>query len=180
VTHLGAIIAGGGARRFGSDKGGAHIGGVALIDAVADALRGQVDALVVVGREWSGIPSIPDRPRPDEGPLGGICAALHHAKAGGYDAVLCVGCDTIPVPLDLLRTLIPGPAVIEGQWLMGLWPVALAETLDAWLSDQPDRSMRAWMRHVDARSVEVAMSFFNINTPDDLARASAHFTRQSK
>lgn len=77
---LGAILAGGAATRFGSDKGsGALIGGRALIDHVADALRPQVATLVVCGRHWPGLEGLADRPASGLGPLGGLCAALAHA-----------------------------------------------------------------------------------------------------
>ncbi len=173
MTLLGAVIAGGEARRFGSDKGRALLRGVALLDHVAAALRAQTDALVIVGREWPDIASVPDRPRAGEGPLGGICAALHHARSLGMDAVLCAGCDTLPVPPDLATRLSPGAAVAEGHWLMGLWPAALADDLDRWLADQPDRSIRGWMRHVGARAVPLPGEFININTPEALAEAEA-------
>lgn len=171
MTLLGAIIAGGEARRFGADKGAALLGGVALVDHVASALAAQCDDVVIVGRAWANLVSIPDRPRAGEGPLGGISAALHHALGNGHDAVLCAGCDTLPVPQDLVAHLSPGPAVVEGHWLMGLWPVALAEELDDWLGSQPDRSIRGWMRACGAQTVSLDQRFHNINTPEALAEA---------
>lgn len=171
MTILGAIIAGGAARRFGADKGAVLLHGTALIDHVVQSLRSQTDALIVVGRDWQGLKSIADRPRGDEGPLGGLCAALHYASEQGHDAVLCAGCDTLPVPAELRSILSPGPAVVDGHWLMSLWPSALAEDLDRWLAGQPDRSIRGWMRHVGAKAVSVETRFYNINMPKDLAEA---------
>jgi len=171
VTVLGALIAGGAARRFGGDKGAALLGGVALADHVAAALTAQTDDLVIVGREWPGLRMLADRPHAGEGPLGGLNAALHHARDAGHDAVLCAGCDTLPVPRDLMKRLSPGPAVADGHWLMGLWPAALADALDQWLRDQDDRSIRGWMRHAGARRVPLGDDFININTPDALAEA---------
>lgn len=172
---LGAIIAGGAARRFGADKGAALLGGVALIDHVARALAAQCDDVVIVGREWRGLPGIADRPKGGEGPLGGLNAALHHAATQGYDAVLCAGCDTLPVPHDLAARLGSGPAVVEGHWLMGLWPAALAEDLDRWLGCQPDRSIRGWMRHSGAHMVPVEAHLHNINTRQALEEAESEF-----
>lgn len=106
---LGAIIAGGQSRRFGSDKALAEIAGKPLLQRVADALGSQTDALIVCGREWPGLVSVPDRPGPDQGPLGGICAALHYAADHGFDAVLTAGCDTLPVPGDLTALLRSSP-----------------------------------------------------------------------
>ncbi|GLT02761.1 molybdenum cofactor guanylyltransferase [Sphingobium jiangsuense] len=173
MTLLGAIIAGGAARRFGADKGAALLGGVALIDHVAAALRGSCAELVIVGREWPGLPTLTDRPHAGEGPLGGLNAALHHARARGHEAVLCAGCDSLPLPDDLAERLSPGPAVIDGHWLMGLWPTALAGDLDRWLTDQPDRSIRAWMRQTHARAAPLGTPIFNINTPEALVEAEA-------
>lgn len=180
MSILGAIIAGGQGRRFAGpegpgDKGAALLRGMALIDHVASALRPQTDALLIVGREWPGLPSVPDRPHADEGPLGGLCAALHHAAEAGHDLVLCAGCDTLPVPLHLAEMLAPGPAVMDGHWLMGLWPSALADDLDRWLADQPDRSIRGWMAHTHARAVPHGMVLLNINTPETLAEAEDLF-----
>lgn len=180
MTILGAIIAGGRGRRFGGpdgrgDKGAALLRGRALIDHVAAALGQQTDDLVIVGRDWPSLPSIPDRPHADEGPLGGLCAALHYARGGGHDLVLCAGCDTLPVPSHLADMLAPGPAVMDGHWLMGLWPSALAEDLDRWLADQPDRSIRGWMAHTHARAVPHGMLLLNINTQETLAEAEALF-----
>lgn len=173
MTLLGAIIAGGEARRFGTDKASARLKGVALIDHVARALGSQTDALVVVGREWGELPTVPDRPHGGEGPLGGLNAALHFAREQGHEAVLCAGCDTLPVPPDMAARLSPGPAVVEGHWLMGYWPATLAVELDRWLASQDDRSIRGWMRACGARMVAVDAAFYNINTPEALAQAEA-------
>ncbi|MBA3896663.1 MAG: NTP transferase domain-containing protein, partial [Sphingomonadaceae bacterium] len=61
---LGAVLAGGASRRFGSDKALAMRDGRPLIAHVVDALATQVDAVVVCGRDWGGLPSIADRPAP--------------------------------------------------------------------------------------------------------------------
>lgn len=182
MSILGAIIAGGQGRRFSgpdgrADKGAALLHGRALIDHVAAALLRQADDLVIAGRDWSGLPSIPDRPRAGEGPLGGLCAALHHARERGHDLVLCAGCDTLPVPARLGDMLAPGPAVMDGHWLMGLWPSALADDLDRWLADQPDRSIRGWMTQSHARAVPHGMLLLNINTQETLAEAEATLGR---
>ena len=171
MTMLGAIVAGGAARRFGGDKGAALLCGTALVDHVAAALALQTDDLVIVGRSWPGLRRLEDRPNAGEGPLGGLNAALRHARDTGHEAVLCAGCDTLPVPPDLAERLGPGPAVVDGHWLMGLWPADLADDLDRWLHDQDDRSIRGWMRQAGARRVGLDLDFVNINTPGALADA---------
>jgi molybdopterin-guanine dinucleotide biosynthesis protein A len=166
---LGAIIAGGRSRRFGSDKALASFQERPLLDHVADALRAQTDALVVVGRDWTGLTAIPDRPAADQGPLGGLCAALHHARAQGFETVLTAGCDILPVPENLPALLGEANAIARGQPLIGLWDVALADALHHHLATQDDRSMRGWVTISGARTVALDAAFHNLNTPEDLA-----------
>jgi molybdenum cofactor guanylyltransferase len=165
MKRLGAIIAGGKATRFGGDKGAALLNGRALIDHVADGLRRQVDALVIIGREWPGIESVADRPAPDLGPLGGLNAALHVAQQNGYDAVLTAGCDVLPVPLDLVDA--EAPAVIANHYLFGLWPAALAPRLDHHLARETDLSMRHWIATIGAEEIASGTHFHNLNTQAD-------------
>lgn len=164
---LGAVLAGGASRRFGSDKAMAEWRGKSLIAHAIDRLRPQVDALVVVGRDHT-LGAIPDRPAPGLGPLGGLCAALHHARANGFDAVLTSGCDLPDLPLDLAERLAgDGPAAASGQPLLGLWPATLADQLDRHLAATGDRSLRCWIAATGTRIVDLG-TVLNINTPADL------------
>lgn len=166
---LGAIIAGGASRRFGGDKAVALLGGKALIDHVIDAFLPQVDALVIVGREWGGHTSIDDHPF-SCGPLSGLCAALYWARSQGHDHVLTAGCDVLPLAPDLLRSLAgDGPAVIVGQRLLGLWPSSLAERLEPHILSQSDYSLRHWVDVSGAREVASSVMLYNVNTAEDLA-----------
>ena len=97
-TLLGAIIAGGASSRFGSDKALALLGGQPLIAHAQAALEPLVGAIVVCGRAWGGLPMLADVPVAGLGPLGGIAAALGHARAQGFDHVLTIGCDMPGVP----------------------------------------------------------------------------------
>lgn len=170
---LGAIIAGGAARRFGADKAAALLGGRALIDHVIDALSPQVDALIIAGREWDGYLSVDDYPFRC-GPLSGLCAALRWANSQGHDHVLASGCDVLPLPSDLLSCLMgDGPAVVAGQRLLGLWPSRLAERLEAHIVDQGDHSLRHWAEISGAREVASSVTLHNMNTAEDLAQYGA-------
>lgn len=169
MSRLGAIFAGGQARRFGADKAAVAIDGITLIDRVAGTLRSQCDLIVVVGREWPGLLSVPDLPEPGLGPLGALAGALGFAAAGGYKDVLTAGCDLPDVPADLAALLAPGPSVLAGQPLLGLWPVGLAARLADHLRETPDRSMRQWINACGARRVHHHRTIANINTPADLA-----------
>lgn len=87
----------------------------------------------------------------------------------GASDVLVAGCDTLPLPGDLGHRLSPGPAAVEGQWNIGLWPVALAGPLEAWLGTASKHSWRAWMEHTAARMVPFPETFININRLEDIS-----------
>ena len=165
---LGAILAGGAATRFGSDKASALFEGRALIDHVVEALRPQTDSLVIVGRDWPGAASMDDRPALGLGPLGGLAAVLRHAQARGFDAVLVAPCDTLGLPADLVQRLAPGPSVAAGQRTIGLWPATLAPILLDWLEAGRSRAIRDWVAATGAREVDCG-TLHNINHADDLA-----------
>ncbi|WP_066665226.1 MULTISPECIES: molybdenum cofactor guanylyltransferase [unclassified Sphingomonas] len=169
---LGAIIAGGASRRFGSDKASARIAGRSLLDHACSALAPQVDELVICGRPTERLRWISDRPRPDMGPLGGINAALADASARGFDAVITVPVDVFPLPRDLVdRMNLQTVTVFARQHLIGCWPTALAAQLDAHLAEG-HRSLRSWITATNATLVDDhALDLGNINRPDDLRRA---------
>lgn len=170
---MGAILAGGQARRFGSDKAHARYEGFRLIDLVAEALGVQCDAIVVCGREEPGFNCIADRPAADMGPLGGINAALHYGAGQGFDAVLSAACDIPNLPPDLAEILgaetlsAKGPAIVQSQPVVGLWPVNLARELDAFL-EEGGRKLYDFGSRVSARMVRFDPPLMNINRPEDL------------
>ncbi len=108
-----------------------------------------------------------DVPQSGLGPMAGLAAALAHAAAGGFDAALCAPCDIIGLPADLAARLAPGPSVVQDQWLVGLWPAALAAPLAALLRDEGAISARRWVEAAAARAVALP-PLRNINRPGDL------------
>lgn len=166
---LGAILAGGQSRRFGSDKAEAQFEGKALLEHVADALRPQVEELVVVGRQWPGLVSVADWPEAGLGPLGGLCGALHYARVEDFDAIASSGCDLIGIPPNLIAQLGEGPAIADDQPLLGLWSTELAGPLAQWLGDPQNRSVYRFADHVSARRVALAEPVRNANRPEDLS-----------
>lgn len=162
---LGAVLAGGRSTRFGSDKARALYRGQALLDHARAALAVHCNAVVVVGRDGC----VPDWPRPDCGPLGGIGGALQHAAANGFDAVLTCGVDSLGLPEDLLDQLSPGPAYVVAQPVVGLWPVTSLGTLEDLLLSDSKHSMRAFAELIGARPVDLEQPPANINTPADLS-----------
>ena len=171
---LGAVLAGGRSVRFGSDKAAALWQGRTLLDHALRALADQCEEVVVCAGQHRDLPGnalvLDDRPEPDLGPLGGRCAALLHARASGYDAVLTAPVDALPVP-DNLADLLggEGAGVVASHWLFGLWPSALAPALEAHLRSGK-RSVKSWADACGARQVALpGLPPLNVNTPAILA-----------
>lgn len=172
MTLLGIVLAGGAARRFGSDKALAEWRGRMLIEHSADALRPFVDCVVVAGRDGdpAGLRSIADWPRGGLGPLGGLCGALCVAAEHGHRGVLSIACDMPLVPKHVMAELAAsnGATYVDQAPVLGFWPAELAEGLTTFLSQSDDRSIVAWARSVGARSLHGASDIPNINRPGDL------------
>lgn len=166
---LGAVLAGGRSSRFGSDKALAQLDGRSLIARAVDTLKGYCDKVVVVGRDEAPAPTVPDWPRPDMGPLGGIAGALRHAEAEGFASVLTCGVDSVALPASLLPVLSPAPAYLETQPVIGHWKSNNASVVSAILQSEGRHSMLAFAEAVRARPVQCDDVPANINTPADLA-----------
>jgi len=166
---LGAVLAGGQSSRFGSDKALAALGGQTLLARAVASLEAQCDSVIVVGRG-----DIADRPRPGMGPLGGINAALHHAADNDYAEVLTCGVDCGGLAQGTLAELVPAPAYVADQPVIGLWPASAAPALDAFLAADAKHSMRAFAEMIGARPVNLSARTANINTREDLVAAQEH------
>ena len=171
---LGAILAGGQSRRFGSDKAEALFEGKALLDHVADALRPQCAELVIAGREWPGLTNVADIPEAGLGPLGGLAGALDYAQRTGFDAVLSCGCDLLGIPSDLAKQLGAAPAILDELPIVGLWPAEFADILAAWLAEPANRSVYRFADYIQARRVPTPASITNVNRASDLATPAFH------
>jgi molybdopterin-guanine dinucleotide biosynthesis protein A len=167
---LGAVLAGGRATRFGSDKALATLAGRALLDHAITSLGAHCDTIVVVGRTTAPVTCIPDLPFSDLGPLGGIAGALAYAADHGFNAVLTTACDTPSLPDEVIAALrAAAPAYAAEAPTVGFWPADLAGSLLAHLLDDRPRAIRRWAETIGASAVLPGMVLTNINTPDDLA-----------
>lgn len=165
----GAVLAGGQARRFGSDKAMALCNGQRLIDRAIERLKPQVAKLVICGRDAPFHTCLADRPEPGLGPLGGLAAALFYARERGFDAVLSTGCDIFDLPENIGEQLAgAGAAIVADQPVVGLWSASLVKPLNRFLA-RGERSIYAFADIVDARRVTPAEALVNINHPEDLA-----------
>lgn len=191
---IAVLLAGGrGQRMGGGDKPLRMLAGRSLLDHAIGRVAPQVSAMVLNANgdparlAGFGLPVIAD-PLPDfPGPLAGILAGLRWAQAmhPKVTDVLSVPTDTPFLPPDLVARLLAGrgrqplACAVSGGWthpVIGLWPVALADGLEA--------ALRAGERKIDAFTArhgvtEVEFStrpfdpFFNVNQPDDLTAAEA-------
>jgi molybdopterin-guanine dinucleotide biosynthesis protein A len=192
---LGLILAGGRATRMGGgDKGLLRLGGRTLLERVVDRLSPQVEGLALnangdPGRfARFGLPVLADPLPGFPGPLAGVLAGLDWAAAQGADDVVSVAADTPFFPPDLVPRLLmardgaavpialaatPGP---ERHPTFGLWPVALRDDLRAALEGGLRKVVTWTDRHGAASAVFPVGGydpFFNVNTPEDLAKAEA-------
>lgn len=173
MNILGAVLAGGQATRFGSDKALAMLDDATLLDHALNSLRPHCDALVVVGRSDAPVACIPDLPVSGLGPLGGIAGALGHAADHGYDAVLTTACDTPFLPDDLFEALLAGtPAYAAEAPTVGLWPARMAQPLLSHLIGGGARAIRRWAGQAGATAVLPGVVLANVNTPAELASLS--------
>jgi molybdopterin-guanine dinucleotide biosynthesis protein A len=192
----GVILAGGAARRMGGgDKGRLAVGGVPIVARVVARLAPQVDRLALSANgdpgRWAdmGMPVLPDADPDRPGPLAGVLAGLDWAAATGCPHIVTAAADAPFAPPDLVPRLLAAAApsgialaaTMEGDRTVhhptfGLWPVALRDDLRAALAGGT-RKVRAWTdRHGAGMALfptEPVDPFFNVNTPDDLARAEA-------
>lgn len=164
---LGAVLAGGKSSRFGSDKAQALVGGGTLLDNATGQLTAcGADPVVVVGRDGG----IADWPKPGHGPLGGLAAALRHARVLGLDTVLTCGVDSLGLPADLVALLGPAPAIVASQPVIGLWPVSCLPQLEDLIAGDGHPGLYVFAETIGARPVELANAPGNINTKDDLGQ----------
>lgn len=200
-TILGCVLAGGLSRRMGGgDKALIEIGGRPMLAHVIDRLAPQVAALILNANgepqrfESFGIPVVSDPIEGFIGPLAGMLAAMREGAARqGIGYVVTVAGDTPFFPVDLVARLAaaaqtPDTIVLAASGgnrhpVFGLWPVALADDLEDWLSTTDTYKVVAWVeRHrlamVDfdlvRRGGQVIDPFFNANRPEDIVIAERH------
>lgn len=183
---LGAVLAGGESRRFGSDKAAEHIAGKPLVVRAAETLaRVFADVVIVSSREpvTDAWPHVPDR-RTGQGPLAGIEAALLCASERGLDGAFVLACDLPLVDEATVRTVLaalgdrlaaaPAPAGSPGvEPLCAAYRVAcLPFVVDA--LDRGDLAVRGLVERVSAVGVPLPHALFlNVNRPADHQRATA-------
>ncbi|WP_375258019.1 molybdenum cofactor guanylyltransferase MobA [Citreimonas sp.] len=190
-------------RMGGGDKGLLHVDGRSLLSRAIDRLGPQVDGLALNANgdparfaEY-GLPVLPDTIADFPGPLAGVLAGLDWAADQGADNIVTAAADTPFFPTDLVarlqaaatgpyplalaatprdRTALKSGGKLNRHPTFGLWPVALRDDLRAALKDGLRKVVLWTDRHGGTEALfeaEPFDPFFNVNTPDDLARAEA-------
>jgi len=198
ATPPAIILAGGLSRRMGRDKATLALGGRPLIGHVAERILPQVSSLAINAPEefagGLGLPLVPDTIAGHQGPLAGVLAGLHYAATLEQrpSHLLTVPADTPFLPRDLVSRMtaaLPGADAIilaasAGRLhpVVALWPLTLHEELERWLEEPDNRKLQGFVARHPSVAVEFEMTetrlgpldpFFNVNTPDDAARAEA-------
>ncbi|MFK7836398.1 MAG: molybdenum cofactor guanylyltransferase MobA [Sulfitobacter sp.] len=192
---LGVILAGGQATRMGGgDKGLLRLDGQTLLTRVVDRLAPQTAGLALNANgdparfAQTGLPVIPDSIEGFAGPLAGVLAGLDWAAEQGADAIVTAAADTPFFPCDLVPQLLltsegmTHPLVLAAtpdpkrgtarHPTFGLWPTALRDDLRTALQGGLRKVVLWTDQHAGREAVfPDEDAFFNINTPDDLARA---------
>lgn len=196
---LGVILAGGQATRMGGgDKGLLPLGNSTLLGHVIDRLAPQVAGLALNANgdpdrfSEFGLPVLADSITGFAGPLAGVLAGLDWAAEQGGETIVTAAADTPFFPADLVpQLLLAGEGMTDPLVLsatpdpergvvrhptFGLWPVALRDDLRAALQDGL-RKVVLWTDKHNGRQAVFPVTtidpFFNVNTPQDLARAKA-------
>lgn len=144
-----------------------------------------------------GLPVVADSIPGFAGPLAGVLAGMDWAAGQGADTIVTVAADTPFFPTDLVARLVENSAGQEHPLVLaatrgdaqtksrsrsglirhptfGLWPVALRDDLRAALEEGVSKVVIWTERHGGREAVfpmDGGEPFFNVNTPEDLARA---------
>ena len=189
------MLAGGLARRMGGgDKARIRIGGATILERVLSCLAPQCSRVIINANgdparfADTGLDVVADDVPDFAGPLAGILAGLDWAAMHAPD---CKWLASVPgdcpfLPTNLVARLhearieagTPLACARSGEWrhpVVGLWPVVLRDDLRKALVDEHLHKIELWTtRHGIAIAdwpAEPIDPFFNVNTPQDAARA---------
>lgn len=193
-TIAGVLLAGGKARRMGGgDKCLRSLGGRPLLAHAIERAAPQVGPLAINANgdparfEAFGLPVIADSVEGFAGPLAGVLAGLDWAASEAPECpfVATFATDAPFFPTDFVAGL--RDAVANGADMacaasggrahpvFGLWPVRLREDLRRAMVEEEIRKVDLWTARY--RLAEIVFDsdgidpFFNVNRPEDLARA---------
>jgi molybdenum cofactor guanylyltransferase len=198
---LGLVLNGGLARRLGGvDKGLVLLDGRPMIARAIERLRPQCAALAISANgdparfAGFGLPVLADEPQNFAGPLAGVLAGLEYCtrQAPRMTHVATLPADAPFAPDDFVERLhqarkTSGAAIAvaasggRSHHVAALWPVALAADLRRTLTHEGLRKVEDFAARFSLALAEWPCEpvdpFFNVNSPEDLARAEALWRR---
>lgn len=189
----GVLLAGGRARRMGGgDKCLRELAGQTLLARVIARAAPQVGPLVINANgdparfAAYGLPVAPDSIEGFAGPLAGVLSGMDWAADNAPDCpwIATFATDAPFFPMDMVTRL---RAATEGADMacaasggrahpvFGLWPVRLRDELRRALTEEDIRKVDIWTARYRLAQVDFAVHpidpFFNVNSPEDLAKA---------
>ena len=203
MSRYGFLQAGGGSKRFGSDKAMVELAGKTMLQRTAELLSGVCDEVSIVAAhgKYTNLswPVISDR-WPGEGPLGGILTALSTIRSAEANKswALILSCDMPFLNREFLAYLCERASVSRNQVVVpesasGLEPLCACWNINAYstvragfdggvrkVSDAMRRlSMEVLDEPVWKRFDSEGRLFWNMNTPDDY-EAARRILKQGK
>lgn len=191
-TVTAVILAGGRATRMGGeDKGLVELAGRPMIAHVLDAVRPQVDAVIINANRSHeryaafGAPVVADEAEGFQGPLAGMASGLARCET---PLAVTLPCDGPLVPTDLVArlraALADGDAAVadDGERLQPVYALlrtVLLPDLRRFLA-AGGRKIDRWYAGLDVRRADFSAHrelFINVNTPAERAELEARLTR---
>jgi molybdopterin-guanine dinucleotide biosynthesis protein A len=178
----------------GGDKARLRIGGETILQRVLARIGPQCQRVIINANgdparfADTGLAVVADSVPDFAGPLAGILAGLDWAAANAPagEWLLSVPGDCPFLPKDLVARLhdarsranVPLACARSGAWrhpVVGLWPVNLRDDLRRALTEEGLHKIELWTARHGIAIAEWPDApvdpFFNVNTPDDAARA---------
>lgn len=190
---VGVLLAGGRARRMGGgDKCLRLLAGRPLLERIVERVRPQVSTLILnAGGDGGrfrayGLPVVADTIPDFAGPLAGVLTGLEWAADNAAPWVASFATDAPFLPEDLVARL-AGAVEAAGADMacatsggrahpvFGIWPVGLKDELRRAMEQEDMRKIDRWTARYHLVQVDFPCRpfdpFFNVNSPEDLARA---------
>ena len=189
---LPVVLAGGKAKRFGSNKLQARLGDKVLIDYILYEILEQFKELLIVANEpinhlQSDKISIIEDYKKDQGPLGGVFSAMKWVKENKkeYKWISTFPSDTPFFTINIFNQFLDQVDEKKSELffmnsnqkrhnIFGLWSIDLIDKLEIDLENGA-RKVEKWANNIGLQTINMSFEkkdpFFNINTKEDLKKA---------
>ena len=185
----------------GGDKCLRRLAGRPLLERIVERVRPQVTTLILNaggdGERFAayGLPVVADTIPDFAGPLAGVLTGLEWAADNGVPWVASFATDAPFLPEDLVARL-AGAVEAAGADMacatsggrahpvFGIWPVTLKDELRRAMETEEMRKIDCWTGRYNLVQIDFPCRpvdpFFNVNSPEDLARAEDIVSPQTR